>query len=172
MAIDEADQIDAVTGALSPQGLYHRIDAELERAKLSRATMSLVMMSLHQFDEVVARAGAEAGENFLRRMVAACRTCLRSSDSIGRIDTHFIIILPEIPERGGQRVAERLRTAVEAISLAREGDAAPSGMRIGVASMSGIDRIGGLTAEQAIARAAEAMRTSPIGRESDAVLAA
>jgi diguanylate cyclase (GGDEF)-like protein len=168
----EAGLIDPGTGALSAKGLHQRIDAELERAKLSRATMSLVMISLHQFDEVVLNAGAEAGELFLRRMVAACRTCLRSSDSIGRIDAHFVIILPEIPERGGQRVAERLLSAVQSISVARERDAAPCGLRLGVASMSGIDRIGGLTAAQAIARAEQAMLTEPVGNDHKRVMAA
>ncbi len=159
MNMHEVELIDAITGSLSPLGLHNRIEAELERAKLSRATMSLVMLSLGQFDDVVARFGVEAGQNFLRRMVAACRTCLRSSDSIGRIGTDFVVILPEIPERGGQRVAERLRAAVNAISLAREGDAMPQAVELGVASMSGVDRIGGLTAEQAITRAHEAMLT-------------
>jgi len=164
--------IDAMTGALSPLGLHQRIEAELERAKLSRATMSLVMISLERFDDVVASAGADAGELFLRRMVAACRTCLRSSDSIGRIDHHFVIILPEIPERGGQRVANRLRAAVEALSMSREGDASPAGLQLGVASMSGIDRIGGLTAEQAIRRAHHAMITTPVGAEDSVIMAA
>lgn len=170
--VRETRLTDSITGALSPQGLHQRIDAELERAKLSRATMSLVMIALHQFDDVVRQAGVEAGELFLRRMVGACRTCLRSSDSIGRIGARFVIVLPDIPERGGQRVAERLRLAVEAISLARESDAAPTSMKLGVVAMSGVDRIGGLTAEQAIARAEHAMLTAPVGSSATSVLAA
>jgi diguanylate cyclase (GGDEF)-like protein len=77
-----------------------------------------VAFDIDHFKRVNDTYGHAAGDIVLRRIAHACRTAIRPTDHIGRTGgEEFIVLLPGTRLHEAVQVAERLRTAVEAVNL-------------------------------------------------------
>lgn len=117
--------LDLATGLYNARGLARRareIGAEASRRRDALACVAVIpapdqgaAFADSESDEVVARV-AEAVGGLLRRTG-------RTSDAVGRLGrTEFAIIAPATEAAGAQRLAERVRAAVEAARITIAGD--------------------------------------------------
>ncbi|MEA2489172.1 MAG: hypothetical protein QOH21_964 [Acidobacteriota bacterium] len=89
---------------------------ELRRTRDGGTPFSLVAFDIDHFKRINDTWGHAAGDVVLQRVAHACRTAVRPTDRIGRTGgEEFTVVLPSTRVADAVTVAERLRTAVEAI---------------------------------------------------------
>ena len=103
---------DRLTGAVVRRAWETSLERELIRAARTGETLTIGFIdfdSVHKFNE---RFGADAGDDVLRRSVAAWRRELRAGDLLGRMDGDgFGVALPACTAEQAHEVVERLRVA-------------------------------------------------------------
>lgn len=93
-------------------------DHELQRARASGETFSLLAIDVDEFKVINDRWGHAAGDLVLQRIAHTCRTTLGPTHVIGRIGgEEFLAILPRTSVAAAEALAERLRAAVERLDL-------------------------------------------------------
>jgi diguanylate cyclase (GGDEF)-like protein len=128
--------LDPLTGLLNRNSLAPRFAELREQARLSGGAVCLIEADLDRFKAVNDSFGHERGDAVLRDAAYAMRKGLRSFELIYRLGgEEFLIVLPRVELEEGVEIAERLRTAVEAVK--------PGGLDVtlslGVASARGKD---------------------------------
>ena len=105
---------DALTGCFNRQHALEVLDAELRRARRSKLPLSLVMFDLDHFKGINDTHGHLGGDALLASIGAKMRAVLRGSDLKCRYGgEEFLIVLPDTPLSGAQRVADTLRREIE-----------------------------------------------------------
>ena len=110
---------DPLTELLNRRGFEDALDIELERARRSDASLSLVVADLDGLARVNRTMGHAAGDEALRAVAAALRAVKRSFDSAARVGgEEFALIAPDCDEHGAYMLAERARIDVATASAA------------------------------------------------------
>jgi diguanylate cyclase (GGDEF)-like protein len=110
--------------------------AEVLRAERFRDPVAVVVADLDNFKEINDRFGHDVGDLVLRAFAAAIRANVRDVDLPARYGgEEFTVLLPATDADGGCQLAERLRLAVEELTV-DSGGAGPVAVRssFGVAS--------------------------------------
>jgi diguanylate cyclase (GGDEF)-like protein len=111
--------VDSLTGLANRRHTLSLLEAEWKRSAREGTAMSLIIIDLdcfHAFNETYGHPGGDA---CLRRVTAEMVMCLRRpSDFLGRYGgEEFLSVLANTDAAGACIVAERLRTAVEALQI-------------------------------------------------------
>ncbi|WP_083469533.1 GGDEF domain-containing protein [Methylobacterium variabile] len=110
---------DPLTGALARRRFLEVCARDWRRR--SGRTACLLMLDIDRFKLVNDSHGHAAGDAALVGFVAACRSALRSLDTVGRLGgEEFAVLLVETDVEDGAAVAERIRAAVAATPVATE----------------------------------------------------
>jgi len=126
---------DPLTGLANRRHFYELLNAELERSKRHGATFSLAMLDIDHFKRINDRFGHAMGDQVLKTLAEACRTELRQLDVMARFGgEEFVIFMPHTQLDPAVAVCERLREALQALSIdADKGQALRFTVSIGVA---------------------------------------
>ena len=109
--LSDAARRDPLTGLLNRRGFEEVFDVEIERARRTDQSMSVIVADLDRFKEVNDRFGHAAGDDALRLVGASMLASKRSWDSAARIGgEEFAILAPDTDEHGAYIIAERMRT--------------------------------------------------------------
>jgi diguanylate cyclase (GGDEF)-like protein len=109
---------DSLTGLPNRRALYDRLREELSHAKRTRTSVGVIMVDLDHFKHINDQFGHAAGDEALRRVAKALLAHRRDYDFTGRWGgEEFLVILPGATLADAGRVAERIRTAIQAIEL-------------------------------------------------------
>jgi len=101
---------DALTRAFNHSYLVPALSNEMNRARRTGGSMSVLLMDLDKFKSVNDEHGHAVGDQVLCRFVDAVRGCVRSMDLIVRRGgEEFELIMPDTGAVEGYRVAERIR---------------------------------------------------------------
>lgn len=113
----QAVRLDALTGAKSRRGFEQLLEvALLDRAMTGPHT--LVMLDIDYFKAVNDDFGHLTGDLVLRRVAETIAAHARPEDVLGRLGgEEFGLLLRGLPQAAATRVAERVRSAVSALSL-------------------------------------------------------
>lgn len=104
---------DDVTGLPSRLTFFERLDTEVKRVKRTRSDVSVMVVSIDQFEDILQAHGIEATHAALREVTAIIRSSLRETDMASRITSdEFGLLLPETKAEGAFWVGERIREAV------------------------------------------------------------
>ena len=104
---------DPLTGAYNRRFLSEELARLSARARRDGAPLAVVMLDLDGFKLVNDTLGHEAGDAFLRWLVARLRVRLRGGDVLCRMGgDEFVLLLPGTDEDGALRLTERLQGAV------------------------------------------------------------
>ena len=123
---------DAVTGLPNRALLGDRLSQETARARRASESFALLMFDLDGFKAVNDTWGHAAGDRVLVQVGDRVRTCVRASDTVGRLGgDEFLAILPQTTLEGALGVAEKLREAL-AEPFALDGAAARLSASVGV----------------------------------------
>ncbi len=116
---------DDLTSLPNRRAFKEALMHEIQRAKRYGTPLSLTLFDLDHFKQVNDTHGHPAGDRVLVAATRAVERNLRESDVFARVGgEEFAVLLPNTSEEGAVDFAERLRTALQAISpLALEVDA-------------------------------------------------
>lgn len=167
--------MDELTGIFNRRGFFEIGQREVDRAKRTRAPLSVIMFDLDHFKRVNDIHGHAAGDKMLAEVVARCARRLRKSDLIGRYGgEEFAVLLPEASLEGAIGVAESLRRAVAEEPVIVGEVSLDQTISLGVATMnagtSGLDELLA-QADMALYRAKESGRNRYCTNETPASLA-
>jgi len=125
---------DPLTGAGNRRALDEKL-AEVCAAQLrSNTPSSLVLIDIDNFKEINDEFGHAAGDQILVRLTEIIELRIRVTDSLYRIGgEEFVVVIEGQTRDKARRMAEQLRTLVEANELAPEGSVTIS---LGVAELS------------------------------------
>lgn len=117
--LDLLTSTDALTGIPNRRRLDDILEREWRRCMRSGMPLAVAMVDVDHFKQFNDHYGHGPGDDCLRQVARAIAgAALRSSDLAGRYGgEEFTVILPETDGDGGMTVAERLRSAVEALQL-------------------------------------------------------
>jgi diguanylate cyclase (GGDEF)-like protein len=131
---------DELTGLANRRHFMENLHAEFDRARRYGTAFSLIMMDIDHFKHINDTWGHKAGDLALQQTALTLKHSLRTSDIVGRVGgEEFAILLPETEADAAQVTAEKLRQAVEALSVHFDGNRIPVTISGGVAGCSGDD---------------------------------
>lgn len=146
---------DPLTGLYNRRYLIERLGQEMNRVDRYGGRLAFAMIDLDEFKPVNDKYGHVFGDRVLRAVSSEITRSLRTPDVAARYGgDEFAVILPQTQPEGALRVCERIRSAVEQLSV-NAGDAKVSvTCTLGVADYPGE---GISTAEELIHAADEAL---------------
>jgi diguanylate cyclase (GGDEF)-like protein len=105
---------DSLTGCVNRKHAIEVIDGAFRRSRRSGLPLSLIMFDLDRFKTINDRWGHLCGDAVLATVGQRMNAVLRSSDLKCRYGgEEFLVLLPDTPADGAQRVAENLRRELE-----------------------------------------------------------
>ena len=128
--VDLHDQVqrqaltDGLTGLSNRRRFQQVIAAEAAAARRFDQPLGLVMIDLDDFKHVNDTYGHQQGDVVLREVARILRACSREVDEPARYGgEELVVALQQTDLAGAEAIAERIRTAVEALELPRlDGD--------------------------------------------------
>lgn len=109
---------DGLTGLFNRRFLEESLESRFTALAAGGRPVSLIMMDLDRFRDINAAFGAEGGDQTIRAVGDAIRGVLRDGDVAARLSgDEFAVLLPDTNCAEALKVSERLRAAVEAVSL-------------------------------------------------------
>ena len=117
--LERLSLLDGLTHVANRRQLDARLDAEWRRAARAAAPVSLVLCDIDFFKPYNDTYGHLAGDDCLRAVAEALATCVqRAEDLVARYGgEEFAVLLPGTSAAEAERIAERLRRAVEALRV-------------------------------------------------------
>ena len=115
----ELATIDALTGLENRRSLGPRLEWALGHGRREGVQVAFIMIDVDRFKNYNDAFGHAAGDQCLRRVSSALRAQLqRPNDLLIRFGgEEFVVLLVDTDQTGAQMLAERLRTAVEDLSI-------------------------------------------------------
>ena len=142
--MEELATIDSLTGLSNRRHFLALAAAEWSRFQRYYRPLSVLMIDVDHFKSVNDRYGHAVGDQALIAVANACMEGKRSSDIVGRLGgEEFAMLLPETDLYQARIVAERVRKAVAASTVAAGGAhfnvTASVGLAAATVSMSGFE---------------------------------
>lgn len=114
---------DELTGLFNFRHFQYSIDLEMERARRSGHSVSLLMLDLDHFKALNDRHGHECGNYTLKQVSQIIQRALRRLDIPCRYGgEEFAIILPDTSLHAAIHLANRLRQSIEEMGLVFNGE--------------------------------------------------
>ena len=131
-ALVDLSSRDPLTGLANRRSFDLALAREVDRVARSGEPALLLAVDIDHFKRINDTHGHAAGDVVLKAVAAALVETVRPMDLVARIGgEEFAIILPNCPSAFGETVAERLRRAVERLSIA-VGPQAPLSVHISI----------------------------------------
>lgn len=166
---------DPLTELANRRHLETALDRQMALARRNHRPLSVVMFDIDHFKRVNDRHGHDMGDTVLMVMARTLSSHVRASDLPARFGgEEFVLVLPETALAEGIAVAEKIRVAVERLSIPLE-DGSQENLRISVsAGVTVLDPSDDLQellsrADQALYRAKETGRNRCVGQTRSAV---
>jgi len=110
---------DSLTGLANRRYFDEALKTEFYRLKRSGCALSLIMLDIDHFKKFNDSYGHLAGDDCLRRIGTTLKAIVgRVPDVVARYGgEEFVVILPETEDNGAATLAERIRKAVEGLTI-------------------------------------------------------
>lgn len=116
--IGELARHDELTDVWNRRRLVEALHSELARLVRDGPPFSVALVDLDHFKRVNDALGHNAGDAVLQAVARELVGCLRDADAFGRWGgEEFLALLPQTAPEGARASAERMRAAVERLSL-------------------------------------------------------
>jgi diguanylate cyclase (GGDEF)-like protein len=135
----EASTKDGLTKVYNRKYFVERMAAEVAYSHRHKAPLSLILFDLDHFKRVNDTHGHLAGDVVLRLVAAQVQKTIRTEDVLARYGgEEFVILVRGVAHVNSARFAERVRKAVERLTIPWESDQIKATISIGVSSLSEI----------------------------------
>jgi diguanylate cyclase (GGDEF)-like protein len=152
---------DPLTGVFNRRTFLELSGKEEARARRRGSLTSVLMMDIDHFKRVNDTYGHPVGDLVIKSLAEAATKSLRPTDILARYGgEEFVVTLPETDPEVAHRVAERLRTTLEAQVVAADGVEVRFTVSIGIATFAtGVPLTAAMEhADQALYRAKQSGR--------------
>lgn len=106
--------VDALTGLNNRRFLETHLATALDKAAHTGKPLSLMILDIDHFKSVNDTYGHDAGDEVLKVFAQRVRRVLRGADLVCRLGgEEFVVVMPDTPLSVAERIAERVRAAVE-----------------------------------------------------------
>jgi diguanylate cyclase (GGDEF)-like protein len=120
-ALTRADT-DALTLTLSRGRIQHVLETEFSRATRYRRSLSVVMVRVDGFSQIVAVHGHQVADRVLYKVAHRMRRRLRTTDYLGRwAEDTFLIVGPETDLSEAAMLSTRMRRAIKSQAMGHVG---------------------------------------------------
>lgn len=124
--LDRLSRTDRLTQVSNRFDLVEHLEVEGARARRNRIPCGVIMLDLDHFKDVNDRFGHHAGDEVLKETAATIAKMLRAQDVVGRWGgEEFLVLLPGNTLEESQTVAEKIRSAIERMTVHVDGQAIP-----------------------------------------------
>lgn len=131
--LNAAAHRDPLTGLLNLRALHDVMGAEMSDRGAHRP-VAVLFVDVDHFKRVNDRFGHAGGDAVLKAVASVLKAAVRNEDSVARIGgEEFAIFLPGAGAETAGRIAERVRSDVEAMQVDLDGHAISVTLSIGVA---------------------------------------
>jgi diguanylate cyclase (GGDEF)-like protein len=114
---------DELTGLFNHRRFQEVVDSEVERARRFEQPVGLVMLDIDNFKSVNDTYGHQQGDVVLREVAGVLRASSRDIDEPARYGgEELAVALPQTDLEGTYLLAERMRSAIEALEIPRVDD--------------------------------------------------
>jgi diguanylate cyclase (GGDEF)-like protein len=125
---------DALVDLVNYREFHVRLQRLAKQAARDRQPYALLFVDLDYFKQINDTAGHAAGDETLRRVGAALKEQLRSTDTAARMGgDEFAVLLPGCPRERAEHIAVNILAAVQALQLQWDDKVFGVGASIGVA---------------------------------------
>jgi diguanylate cyclase (GGDEF)-like protein len=139
---------------LSPAALHERLAEEINRAARHDTSLSCLLVTIGNLDELIREHGAELAEQTLAYIARAIGSQVRDFDRIGRPSAgELVLLLPGADGPRGEIVARRALQRLRTIKVEADGARRPLSVSVGLAAWEP-----DLSGEDLLERAREAAR--------------
>src|SRR6185436_11525266 len=115
-ALQHLAATDPLTGLANRRGGEKHIANEISRAKRELRPLSCILLDVDRFKNVNDTFGHQAGDQLLRDISNLLRRTVRAYDILVRWGgEEFLLVLPGVDRDVARLLAERVRSAVEAL---------------------------------------------------------
>jgi diguanylate cyclase (GGDEF)-like protein len=126
---------DPLTGVLNRRGIEVAAQHELARYARAHQEFSVIVFDIDYFKHFNDTFGHAGGDLVLRDTSTLFKSLLRDTDSLGRLGgEEFVLLLPDTPLCGAERLVERLRLTLQAQTFQLPGRAARITSSFGITS--------------------------------------
>lgn len=126
---------DSLTGILNHQHFIHEAERLLRLLEKKGGQACLVSIDLDHFKQVNDTFGHAMGDAVLQFAVARCQQQLRPADLFGRLGgEEFGILLHDCSRQQGMEIADRIRLAIGASPMEKDGRAVSISASVGLTS--------------------------------------
>ena len=109
---------DDLTGLFNRRYLEGALERELARADRGSSSLALVLLDIDHFKSFNDTYGHAIGDLVLKKVATTLQRCLRQADVLARFGgEEFVVLLPQVDERGAMESAERIRAALESSGI-------------------------------------------------------
>ncbi len=111
--------VDGLTGIANRRYMDQFLRVEFSRSIRYQQPLSYILSDIDFFKPYNDHYGHLEGDDCLKKVARAmAKTCKRSSDLVARYGgEEFAIVLPDTPADEAEKIAEKIRTAVEALAI-------------------------------------------------------
>jgi len=129
---------DDLTGMANRRHFYSETERELMRLRRDGQKACLIMVDLDYFKSINDTYGHEAGDVVLRAIEQPMRLSIRPRDLLGRTGgEEFLILLSGVDVPVASNIAERIRTAIQALEINYRGYPISITASLGIARWDG-----------------------------------
>jgi diguanylate cyclase (GGDEF)-like protein len=125
--------VDGLTQAFNKRYFMETLEREISRSQRYGRQLSLLMFDIDHFKKVNDTYGHLAGDHVLKQLASTIHARIRREDLLARYGgEEFSVICPEIDHEQALKLAEKLRSLVDATSFKFEDAVVPVTISIGV----------------------------------------
>lgn len=134
--LEKLNTLDALSGIYNRRHFDKRLQAELRRGRRELSNISLIMFDIDHFKKVNDTYGHTTGDQVIRSIsLTASQQLNRTTDEIFRYGgEEFAVLLPNTDLAGAQILAEKIRAAIEGLSITLNEQTLSCKISLGVAS--------------------------------------
>ena len=127
---------DVLTGLLSRRAFIDRMKRILSRAQYNNTALSFLVLDIDNFKNINDTYGHFTGDELLKKYADVMKGCFRTEDIIGRLGgEEFAIAISNIDNTVAVKVAERLRSEIENVSILCNDAPVSTTISIGIADL-------------------------------------
>ncbi len=131
---------DDLTGICNRRCIHEKTRMELARCRRYRTPLTLAMLDVDHFKRVNDSYGHAVGDEVLQAMVGEVQAVIRDTDLFGRVGgEEFAILFTDTPLDVAQRVCERIRLGIAAMTVDTAAGPLTLTVTIGLSGAAGDD---------------------------------